>query len=360
MKQKLYEFYFSDNSRYLEGGEVAVSDQAVFNECYRFKYSNKDNVEEVYKILVEVDEELKKSNNVIWMNSNKAKMSDKNTGIFKLSVSGDLSTSNQVGVLTYRNNNVKARIKIGSRFDKEHISQKFFLYILSKVYSIKVFPDMGTSIGKNDGWDIILMVAFKLQLVEVIKLGLIKKYQVNEYNDTKVKGKIDINRHVKYNYPFVGNIAYSTGEYVYDTNVLLLIKYTEEYIKENKPTLYQALIYEDKRIMNFIHEITDVIGDYKRYNCDEVLRKNNNKITHPYFHRYNDLRKTCMIILKDIGSNIYEEKNREIYGIIFNISTMWESFVACEILSKCKKPYKSKVEQKLIYRKYQKDDIKVT
>lgn len=40
-------------------------------------------------------------------------------------------------------------------------------------------------------------------------------YVRNEYNDGNVKGTINIDRHIRKNIPFVGNIAYSQREYAY-------------------------------------------------------------------------------------------------------------------------------------------------
>ena len=57
-----------------------------------------------------------------------------------------------------------------------------------------------------------------------------KQYITRKNNDANVRGVIDVNRHIRYNKPFNGKIAYSTREYSYDNDVTQLIRHTIEFI----------------------------------------------------------------------------------------------------------------------------------
>ena len=67
-----------------------------------------------------------------------------------------------------------------------------------------------------------------------MRKGIYKIYVRNEYNDSNVKGTIDINRHIKMNTPFLGNISYSQREFSYENYVIQLIRHTIEFIKRKK------------------------------------------------------------------------------------------------------------------------------
>ena len=75
------------------------------------------------------------------------------------------------------------------------------------------------------------MFIFPKYLENAIRKGLYKHYIHKQYNDTNIKGKIDIPRHLIKNTPFIGNIAYSQRLFSYDNMLMELIRHTIEFVK---------------------------------------------------------------------------------------------------------------------------------
>ena len=71
---------------------------------------------------------------------------------------------------------------------------------------------------------------FPSMLKTAMKQGIYKEYRKVQYNDSNVRGTIDISRHIRENIPFCGNISYDTEEFCYDNAVMELIRHTIEYI----------------------------------------------------------------------------------------------------------------------------------
>ncbi|WP_422059058.1 5-methylcytosine restriction system specificity protein McrC, partial [Staphylococcus gallinarum] len=124
--------------------------------------------------------------------------------------------------------------------------------------------------------------------------GLFKEYNRNEYNNDNLKGTIDIQRHIKNNTPFVGNIAYSQREFSYDNYIIQLIRHTIEFIKKRK---------ESKGILSSVktevQEIREVTTSYNHRDRNKVIMFNNKRpIRHAYYKEYRELQKLCLTILQ--------------------------------------------------------------
>ena len=59
-------------------------------------------------------------------------------------------------------------------------------------------------------------------------------YHKQNYNDSNVRGTIDINRHLSQNIPFIGNIAYRVREHSFDNKITQLIRHTIEFIQQHE------------------------------------------------------------------------------------------------------------------------------
>ena len=95
--------------------------------------------------------------------------------------------------------------------------------MLQRVMSINVI-DLPVNISFENRLYFFLIYLFPNYLKSAFKKGIYKEYHKFEYNDNRVRGNIDIVKHLKYNIPFAGNIAYSTRELTAQNNVMLLEK----------------------------------------------------------------------------------------------------------------------------------------
>lgn len=244
-------------------------------------------------------------------------------------------------------------VEIGSRFDTGD-KQPFLRYLLSSVYDfkdIKVNKKFNPKSDENDSiWYWLLIIAFRYQLENAYKIGLFKKYKRFEYNDSKVKGTIDINKHIKYNIPFNGKIAYSKRELTHDNEIMHLILHSYEVLNRRHPETLN-FISKQSKAYEAICAIREVAPNYKNENVQALISKCSKKITHPYYHRYEHLRKICLLILKNKGISFFDGQSSDIIGIIMNISKLWEEFLNESVLSKIKNTkvkYQNEIKLKLI------------
>lgn len=234
-----------------------------------------------------------------------------------------LETGNMVGFIGMNEQSVS----IHSRFSKDE--EDFFLhYMLQKVLCINVV-NLSHGTTKEQIFDFLLYLFPKL-LKEALTQGIYKEYKRNEYNDANVRGTIDINRHLKTNLPFNGSIAYRTREFSYDNHITELIRHTIEYI--GKSSFGKILLENDTETHASVAQIISATPSYSRQDREKVITSNSSIVNHPYYSRYTPLQKLCLRILKHEKIK-YGAKEDKIYGVLFDVSYLWEEYLA-SILTK--------------------------
>ena len=235
------------------------------------------------------------------------------------SVDNDYVTSNVMGFLGF--NGEKLTIK--SRFSSEQDSKDFFLqYLIQRVFDFPNFTDFSIQSNFKENIFMYLIFLFPYYLKKAMRKGLFKTYERNFYNDSNVKGSIDISRHIKLNTPFLGKIAYSKKEYSYDNYVTELIRHTVEYI-HSKSYGKQILC----KVRDEVNKVVSVTEQYSFYDRQKILSKNvQNPVKHAYYNEYQDLQKLCLEILKDQKQQI-SVGCCSLYGILFDGAWLWEEYV---------------------------------
>lgn len=230
-----------------------------------------------------------------------------------------LTTGNIAGFISANGQSVS----IQSRFT-EHTDKDFFLhYMLDKVLGINIVNlPHGTAADRIFNF---LLFFFPKFLNDAISQGIYKEYQRNEYNDSNVRGTIDINRHLKTNTHFNGRIAYRTREFSHDNNVTELIRHTIDCI--SKTRFGKALLENDSETHANVSRIIAATPRYNRQERDRIIRNNLKIISHPYYFRYTPLRKLCLKILRHEKIK-YGSNDNEIFGILFDVSWLWEEYLA--------------------------------
>jgi len=229
-----------------------------------------------------------------------------------------LMTDNILGFIGINN----TQISICSRFAKSSKKDFFLHYMLCKALSINVF-NLEHSTAEDSILDFMLYF-FINRFRDAMRQGIYKEYQRREYNDSNVRGTIDVNRHIKLNYPNTGKIAYHTREYCYDNHITQLVRHTIEFIKSNP--FGSSILSYDEQVKSFVRQIMDATPSYNRSQRIFIMNQNIKPVHHPYFSKYTDLQKICMQILRHDKFKYGEEKD-QIYGILFNGSWLWEEYV---------------------------------
>lgn len=232
-------------------------------------------------------------------------------------IGGNYETGNFMGFFGFGD----SRLNIKSRFDSK--DNDFFLqYMLERALQLPNVINLKTEREPDRKFFDILVFLFFHYLKAAMRKGMFKTYVRRQYNDSSVKGIIEIARHIKQNTPFIGNVAYSRREYDYDNFLTELIRHTVEYIK-GKPyggNILAALKEE-------IRLITSITSKYCFQDRTRIIEQNRkNIVRHAYYREYRTLQSLCIMILRHekhkIGSG-----SREINGILFDGSWLWEEYL---------------------------------
>lgn len=230
---------------------------------------------------------------------------------------------------SYRSGNVMGfigcgneRLIIESRFSSEG-KDYFFQYLLDKVLDYPNIVDLESDADQNNRIFNLLLFLFPYYLQNAVRKGLFKKYIRHRYNDTNVKGTIDIAQHIARNTPFIGTVAYGQREFSYDNYLIELVRHTIEFIK--KKPYGGNLLLKTKDEVKLIIEATQKYRQHDRHKIIEENKKNT--IRHAYFREYRALQHLCLLILQ------YEKHqvgvgSRQIYGILFDGAWLWEEHIS--------------------------------
>ena len=228
-------------------------------------------------------------------------------------------TSNYMGFI----GRGSTEVSICSRFDDGE-NNYFMHYMLQKIFAVNLF-DMKISKDNQSVWDFLIYL-FPHFLKKAMRHGLYKKYQRNNYNDARVRGTLDVARHIKQNTPFTGKIAYSTREYSYDNKITQLIRHTIEYINCHKlggRNVLQCDI-ETRQAVSQIKEATQTYTPSQRA---KVVGQNLRVEYHPFFMEYSPLQKLCLNILRREKINFGSSSDDKVYGLIFDGAWLWEEYL---------------------------------
>ena len=295
----------------------------------------KDSWDENYRhLLNEISgkslQELRKKDNFLIFPSNEAKadLDKKDNFIYKLSGKENeppsFRTANVMGFLGFGEN---LQMQITSRFDQtddvDQPSKNFFLhYMLQKVCNVAFAPQ--TNSAENDFFEF-LYYLFPCYLRKACAQGIFRAYVTHEYNDANVRGPVDVSRHIRYNIPFNGKVAYHTREFTTDNKVTQLIRHTIEYIRDL--SIGSSVLESDTATRDDVNAIVAATPTYSRNARMHIIAQNLHPVTHPYYTAYENLRKLCIAILQHKKLS-YGDVDKPITGILFDGAALWEEYLA--------------------------------
>jgi 5-methylcytosine-specific restriction endonuclease McrBC regulatory subunit McrC len=231
----------------------------------------------------------------------------------------NLTTYNLIGFVG-RNS---SQLTISSRFAKDDNNDYFLHYMLQKVFSINLLRFDQTPNSENI-WDFLLYL-FPYYLKKAYSQGLYKAYKKEEYNDSNIKGTIDIKRHILKNIPFMGKIAYTTREHSYNNNLTQLVRHTIEHIKTHP--FGSGVLTNDSEVREIVSKFIFVTDKtYNNNSRQKIISANLKPVSHPYFTEYAALQKICFKILRHDKITFGKEKDK-VYGLLFDGAWLWEEYL---------------------------------
>ena len=229
-----------------------------------------------------------------------------------------LCTNSMVGFIG-RNN---THLSIHSRFADNGKEDFFLHYMLQKVAKINLF-NLQHTIDEDSVFDFLLYL-FPLYLKNAISQGVYRQYITHKYNDANVRGVIDVSRHIKYNEPFNGAVAYTTREYSYDNHITQLIRHTIEFISKNGG---DDILNIDEDTKQAVAQIIGATPSYMGNELQTIINKNLTPIVHPYYSEYAPLQRLCLQILRHEELK-YGQEEDEVYGVLIDAAWLWEEYLA--------------------------------
>ena len=298
-------------------GQTEDNNQSVsLDEIFETEFP-KELLNELYDISGKKISDLKNQDVfLIYCNEDKLKDDVESSSIFTIS-GNKLTTYNIAGFIGTKH----TFLTIRSRFAKEN-DDYFLHYMLQKVFNINI-STLEHATDRNKAFQF-LPYLFKYYFLQAMSQGLYKKYVWNKYNDSKVKGTIDIARHIKHNFIFTGNIAYNVREHSYDNNINQLIRHTIEYISNLKMF---SMMLESDDMADLVQDIRSITPTYSEKNRQQVINNNLKSDIHPYYSEYEPLRQICLQILMEDDELKYGRTENKIYGILFDVAWLWEEYL---------------------------------
>ncbi|MCM1139553.1 MAG: McrC family protein [Muribaculum sp.] len=238
--------------------------------------------------------------------------------IYSMDCRNAIHTGNIVGFIGDGGNT----LNITSRFDKEG-NYRFILYMLCKVFSLNItnLENFGTTSNILD----ILPILFPAYLHKALTQGIYRPYSDIHHNDLRIRGRIDLNRHIKENIPFAGKVASAARERSADNVVMQLIRHTIEHICHY--LFLKDLLSSNKDISDDISLIKSITSSYNRRDLGKVMNANQKITRHPYFTEYAPLQHLCLAILKR-NKIAYNHTGKKMHGVLIDVAWLWEEYLA--------------------------------
>ena len=179
---------------------------------------------------------------------------------------------------------------------------------------------------------ILSVTLFCSTLKSAYKSGVYKTYVRREYNDSRLRGTLDIPRHIRLNVGRNDTVAaYTTRELTYDNELNHLIMHAWNFLRSMYPKIADALIYgssRDDELYSIITELKSMTAATDM-RLDRCAAKCQRPITGPFYMKYEELRKLCLrIIGYRAKANIFSGNGENVSGILFYSPDLWE--VCCE------------------------------
>ena len=226
-------------------------------------------------------------------------------------------SGNVMGFLGYGDE----RLVITSRFSDGE-KDFFFSYLLERVLGYPNLVDWMTDANQDNALFHLLVFLFPRYLKAAMRKGIYKTYVQRNYNDSNVKGVIDVARHITKNTPFVGTVAYHQREYSYDNALMELVRHTIEYIKPKTFGINLLTAVRDE-----VSLVVRATPAYQPYHRAKIVAENRgNPVRHAYYREYRALQRLCLLILQheqhQMGSG-----SRQVFGLLFDGAWLWEEYI---------------------------------
>lgn len=238
-------------------------------------------------------------------------------------------------------------VTVKSRFDKDEDDKSFFMahMILSYLQQNGMIDLTENEIPTeyDELFQFLKICVFRQKLLAAWDTGIFKKYTYFRRNDSKLRGRIDVARHIRLNAALDnGKIAYEYRENTPDNAVNHLILRTWLELKRAFPEMTANILSNshgsDRSTEDILRELQYQAPGFRDRSLQNILRESAIPVTNPYFYEYEQLRRSCIDILCGLNYSLYtdeEESGENVESMLFYIPDLWEVHVQRLLESLC-------------------------
>jgi len=252
-------------------------------------------------------------------------------GVIRKAINIKLDDENDESVQFNITLQIKSRLDVDS---ENEISKPYFLSTMLLRDKVNLSNNTVPS-NEDEIFDYLLLFWFIEQLEKARLKGYYKTYRRFDGNDDKVKGTLDIAIHIRLNMGQKnGRIAYTYRENTINNYLNQLIVAAYNHLKNKYYDLVEDNFDSNNELKNIITFLANET-DFSDTNVNTILKNNLKAISHPYFTEYEELRKTCLRILRDEGISIFDgESDNGTQGILFYLPELWEKYLEDKLIKR--------------------------
>lgn len=215
-------------------------------------------------------------------------------------------------------------LSISSRFYTQ--GDDFLLhYLLQKVAGFHVV-DLPSPENSNNPAGDFLPYLFPSYFMAAWRQGVYRVGQRFERNDDRLKGNIDVARHIQLNMPFCGKIAYTFNEKSAVNSMTCLIRLTVDVLEKDRR--FMGMFHgTDRNFCEAISGLKTLVSEESIRNAAQVVRENLKPLAHPFYSAYKPLQRLCLAILRHRRIS-FSDSEDTIHGILFDGAWLWEEYLA--------------------------------
>lgn len=248
--------------------------------------------------------------------------------LFQDIAGGAILTGKYVGAVSFRG----TRVTIGSRFDGA--GQYFLQYLLERCWNVSslLLPAGLEDTRQWEIYDWLLTCRLAMQLQTAWRKGTLRAYRSAEFYDSRVRGQLDIPRHLRLNAGLDdGRAAYRTREYSPDNPYNRLLLQAFQAAGRQYPQLVRRLLQTFPACRTALVSLRRQIPGWEGDRPRSLLEKTRRKINHPVYRDYESVRLTARAVLRRMGQDL--QGADEAAGVLLDIDKLWEELLAKTLLA---------------------------
>jgi len=188
-------------------------------------------------------------------------------------------------------------------------------------------------VDEKEMTDLFLIYLFQEKYKNAFVKGYFRTYHRFEKNDDNVRGTINVSKHIKNNMGLVnGKLSYSYKEKSENNYLNQLIISAYESLKKNHLKEVQSTFDGCLELKNSLEVLKQKIN-YSKTLEHVLISKNITPLSSPYYTEYEELRKICLMILRNEKVSLFSRDGQnKIDGVLVYAPTLWEKFISQHFL----------------------------